>query len=114
MRVDLPAPFSPTRTRTSPARTSRCTSLSDWTPGNPLLMHSTLRMGSLTCLTCFLEGSCSLLLRCCVHPMGLNIGSILTLRGLPRKLYLNVSNEVREGKTCNNNLVTASPPERSG
>src|SRR3954471_4301327 len=39
--VDLPAPFSPTRPSTSPARTSRCMSSSALTPGKLLLTPRT-------------------------------------------------------------------------
>src|ERR1700691_2020348 len=38
IRVDLPAPFSPSKACTSPARASKCTPSSDFTPGNDLLM----------------------------------------------------------------------------
>ena len=38
IRVDLPAPFSPTMACTSPARTSSSTSLSARIPGNDLPM----------------------------------------------------------------------------
>ena len=37
IRVDLPAPFSPSRAWTSPARRSKLTSVSAATPGKPLL-----------------------------------------------------------------------------
>src|SRR5438034_11120619 len=36
--VDLPAPFSPTKAWTSPARRSNDTPLSAWTPANALLI----------------------------------------------------------------------------
>src|SRR3712207_6721449 len=38
MRVDLPAPFSPTSAWISPAWTVRLTLLSAWTPGNVLVI----------------------------------------------------------------------------
>src|SRR4029450_7184074 len=38
MRVDLPAPFSPTSACTSPERTSKSTPRSAWTPPSPLRM----------------------------------------------------------------------------
>ena len=46
MSVDLPAPFSPTSASTSPWRSSRRTSSSACTPGNPLLTPSSSRSGA--------------------------------------------------------------------
>src|SRR3990172_11604050 len=45
MSVVLPAPFSPSRAWTSPARTSRLTRSLAWTPGNALLIPETVRRG---------------------------------------------------------------------
>src|ERR1700730_11081676 len=49
-RVDLPAPFSPVRACTSPARNSRLTLSSARTPGNDLLIPSTRRKGALVAI----------------------------------------------------------------
>src|SRR5438874_1353526 len=46
MSVDLPAPFSPTTARTSPARSSSETRSRAWTPGKCLLTATTLSNGS--------------------------------------------------------------------
>ena len=45
--VDLPAPFSPTRQWTSPARRSRSTPRRAWTPGNRFSMALSSRTGSM-------------------------------------------------------------------
>src|SRR5581483_7120285 len=45
IRVDLPAPFSPTSAWTSPCRSSNCTSSSAWTPGKLLLAPLTRSSG---------------------------------------------------------------------
>ena len=54
MRVDLPAPFSPTRARISPRATSSVTSDNAWTPGKALETPSTLSN------TCSCAIACSL------------------------------------------------------
>src|SRR5438445_7585639 len=43
--VDLPAPLSPTRAMTSPARTSKSTSVSAWTEPKDFEMPRSSRMG---------------------------------------------------------------------
>src|SRR4029077_15191523 len=49
MRVDLPAPFSPNRTWTSPARSSKSTPSSAVTPGYSLTMRRHRTSGSACC-----------------------------------------------------------------
>src|SRR4051812_18293931 len=44
--VDLPAPFWPIRAWTSPARTSKSTPASEWTPGKRLWIPRATRSGS--------------------------------------------------------------------
>src|SRR5690242_595645 len=51
MSVDLPAPFSPTSARISPARQSKETFRSAWTPGNALDTPSTASGGAACLLT---------------------------------------------------------------
>src|SRR5687768_14785842 len=45
--VDFPAPFSPRRATTSPARTSRLTPFRAWTPGKRFWMFRSCRSGTL-------------------------------------------------------------------